>query len=215
MNLVIYNLMKYESFIAECQTCKARTSHSVAVSHDHVSSDGCTEQYVLAPCDVCEEMALFYREDPESEAPMNAEPTFWWEVVNRLWPAPDRCLGFLVPKAIDSAYLEAVKGVEAGLPMASSVMVGRALEAACKDIVPDAKGIHDGLKKMLKSGALSEEMYQWADSIRVLRNDGAHATENKFTLNEVNESLDFLQALLMIIYELRPKFARHRKVPSK
>ncbi len=85
-------------------------------------------------------------------------------------------------------------------------MVGRALEAACKEAIPNSKSINDGLKKMLADGIISQELYDWANELRILRNLGAHATLAQIEQQDANESIDFLQAILETLYHLRPKF---------
>lgn len=62
---------------------------------------------------------------------------------------------------------------------------------------------------MRDEGALSEELYSWANELRVLRNESAHVTDVNVTLDEVNSSMDFLQSLLEIIYKIRPKFTEY------
>ena len=154
---------------------------------------------------------MLYREDPKEHSSINSTPVFWWDAIRRIWPAPERQLAHSVPDSIRAPYNEAVKALDVNLAMAASVMVGRALEAVCKEFEPKTRGIHDGLKLMLNSGALSPEMHEWADSIRILRNAGAHSTDKEFTLEEVRDALDFLQALITIIFEVRPKFENHKK----
>lgn len=60
---------------------------------------------------------------------------------------------------------------------------------------------------MKDNGLISEELLEWSNELRVLRNLGAHATSEKITGQDANEAIDFLQAILETLYHLRPKLA--------
>ncbi len=65
-----------------------------------------------------------------------------------------------------------------------------------------------GLEALHSSGKISDELLEWAHYLRTTRNLGAHATEAEITQEAAAEALDFLQAILEILYELRPKFEK-------
>src|SRR5690606_7882660 len=112
-------------------------------------------------------------------------------------------------EAVGQSYSEAVEAIKAKLPMSAAAMIGRTLEAVCKDFDSSCKTIYQGLKMMRDEGALSEELYSWANELRVLRNESAHVSEIDVTLDDVNSSMDFLQSLLEIVYRIRPKFKEY------
>ena len=68
---------------------------------------------------------------------------------------------------------------------------------------------------MLAAGALSQEVYDWASELRVIRNYGAHATEERIDWQDAREALDFLQVILELMYDLRPKFQKFRNRRKK
>lgn len=124
----------------------------------------------------------------------------------RLYPKNERSLNFFLPDIVRTSYDDAIKCERHQIWTAAVVMVGRALEAACKEAIPNSKSINDGLKKMLADGIISQELYDWANELRILRNLGAHATLAQIEQQDANESIDFLQAILETLYHLRPKF---------
>src|SRR5690606_26312472 len=101
---------------------------------------------------------------------------------------------------------EAVKCEKAKAAIATVVMVRRSLEAVCKDFVPGTKSVFDGLKQMKEKGFISDDLLEWSEELRFLGNKGAHATEEKITLNDAHDALDFLQSIMEILYHLRPRF---------
>ncbi|WP_341280729.1 DUF4145 domain-containing protein [Paenibacillus sp. FSL H8-0537] len=123
-----------------------------------------------------------------------------------MFPKDERIVNYSIPQIVRESYDEAVRCEKAKAAIAVVVMVGRSLEAICKDFVPDSKTINSGLKMMKDNGFISEELLEWSNELRFLRNQGAHATSKKITLEDAEDSLDFLQAILEILYHLRPRF---------
>ncbi len=191
-----------------CTYCHATTTFNVAFSQVFVANDGCNEEFTLASCKACDEVALFYREDPESlwEEDKSQQPVF-----NRLWPVEPRKIGFVLPSEVAIAYEEAVRAEKHKLWLASSVMIGRCLEAICKIYDPSIRSISEGIKQMREDGVLSEEMYEWSNELRLLRNASAHATQEPVFEGDVGFALDFLKAILEVFFEIRPKFEHFKE----
>jgi len=66
------------------------------------------------------------------------------------------------------------------------------------------------MKALLTRGIISQELSDWGDQLRVIGNLGAHATNEKIDRQDATEAIDFLQAILEILYDLRPKFEQMR-----
>ncbi len=198
--------MSKETYSDFCSTCETNVKFESVAEYKFIEDDGCPEEYTLAKCIVCNNPALFYREDPEFFEALYGEHEYPKVMV---WPREhDRTLSFHVPHQVEVSYLEAVEAIKSNLFLSASVMIGRALEAACLDYDSSIKTIHQGLRKMKDDGALSDEMHEWASALRVLRNQGAHANQIKFKPDDIEYALDFLEAILEIIYDIRPKFKR-------
>jgi hypothetical protein len=126
----------------------------------------------------------------------------------RLWPSHSRHLGFALPEIVRQSYDEAVKCENAKAYVAAVVMVRRALEAVTKELEPTARTLHAGLKAMFSRGLVSQELSDWGHELRVIGNLGAHPTKERVGRLDAVEAIDFLQAILEILYDLRPKFER-------
>ncbi|HYW47655.1 MAG TPA: DUF4145 domain-containing protein [Bryobacteraceae bacterium] len=184
-----------------CTSCdNTRNFIDVAV---HVKPEaGPPIEYTLARCETCADAALFYREDMGDG--------FEGDNYYRLWPPHERHIGFLLPDIVRQSYDEAVKCENAKAHLAAAVMVRRALEAVTKEYEPTARTLHSGMKALLESGIISKELSDWGDQLRVIGNLGAHATSEKIDAQDVAEAIDFLQAMLEILYDLRPRFEKMR-----
>jgi hypothetical protein len=190
-----------------CSECEARVQYAVVHLHKRSGLDGCPEEYTLAACAVCGEPSLFYRQEVSLQREILEIDS---PVFNRLYPTSPRLISFDLPEAVGRSYDEACEAESTHLPMASAVMVGRALEATCKHFDHRSGSIADGLRRMRAGGLLSEELYEWASELRVLRNEAAHASHAGIGELEASEAVDFLQAILEIIYDIRPKFQRFK-----
>jgi hypothetical protein len=194
--------MKTEPIVDHCAHCETVRAFTPAESMTyHGYEEPFPEEAVLATCGKCGNLAVFGRElygDPERD-----EISDYYA----LYPAERRKLAYHVPKLVREAYAEAVRCERGNAHMATVVMVRRALEAIAKDYVPSGRGeLFQALRQMHTDGVISDEMKEWADGLRKWGNLGAHATTQKVTPDDAKHALDYLEALMRIIYELRPKF---------
>jgi len=137
----------------------------------------------------------------------------------QVYPPNKRRLSFKVPAVVEASYLEAVRCEGNQAWIATAAMVDRTLEAVCKDEEPKSKSMFEGLQKLRKAGEDQRRALQWADQLRVLRNQGAHASEEAIEREDAVDALNFLQAILETLYHLRPMFqemkARRSKASAK
>ena len=191
-----------DQIFTQCRSCSSKSEFTTLSVFNHESYDGCPEEYTFAKCGACSEVALFYREDVELMWDVTGElPEF-----HCLWPIDQHFLHFVLPEEIGESYSEAIQAAKLGLYKSSAVMIGRALEAVCRDYDKNIKSIHTGLAKMLNDGALSQEMHDWANELRLLRNIGAHPSNVKIQEQDVMDAIDFLKSIFELIYYVRPKF---------
>ena len=76
----------------------------------------------------------------------------------QVYPPNKRRLSFKVPAVVEASYLEAVRCEGNQAWIATAAMVGRTLEAACKDEEPKSKSMFEGLQKLRKAGKISDEL---------------------------------------------------------
>jgi hypothetical protein len=117
-----------------------------------------------------------------------------------------RQLSFAIPLSVRRAYEEAVRCEDAKAWTATAVMVGTAVEAICKDFDHSSTSIAEGLKRMRDAGAISQELFEWGNGLRHLRNEGAHAAPTNVSAADAAFAVDFVQALIEILFDLRERF---------
>lgn len=185
--------------IYRCTTCEEPKNFEPITTHIR-PDEGPPGEYTLARCGKCGEVGLFLRED--------VGDGFENDSYYRLWPPNERHIGFLLPEVVRQSYKEAVKCETAKAYVAAVVMVRRALEAVTTEHDPTSRNLHGGMKAMLSHGVISQELFDWGNALRAIGNQGAHPTKEAISSTDAVEALDFLQAMLEILYDLRPKFER-------
>ena len=183
--------------IYTCDNCEKHTNF-VPIQVHLLPDAGPPEEYTFARCEVCERPAVFLRED----IGIGFENDDYY----RMFPAHDRHIGFQLPKVVRTSYEEAVRCENSKSWIACVTMVGRTLEAVTKAYDPTQRTMFAGLQAMYKNGAISQEIHEWANELRVIRNYGAHASDETISRQDATEALDFLQAILELLYYMRPKF---------
>lgn len=129
------------------------------------------------------------------------------EIGAQIYPPATRSIDFALPPLVEESFQEAIKCESIGAPLATAVMVRRTLEAIARQFDPSAKNLFRGLHAMKEKGLISEELAQWGDQLRFIGNIGAHPTdEDKVTMQDAREAVEFLNAIVETIYHLRPKF---------
>jgi hypothetical protein len=124
----------------------------------------------------------------------------------RLWPKPPGLLSPAIPRDLLREFYQAQKCFQAGAYTATAVMVRRTLEGVCVDNGVTEKVLARALKKMHDSALIDEKLFDWAQALRVLGNEGAHFTGREVSKEDAADALALAEALLDYIYVLSAKF---------
>jgi hypothetical protein len=181
-----------------CAHCSKSVLGQVSGSHESYNPEqGPPLLSLLIDCTNCGLSSLFQAEDYGAG----------WDDPTRAWPAPGRRLGLSVPQELRNEHEQARLCFEAKAYTAAGVMVRRTLEGVCA-----AKGttkgrpLFQGLREMKESGAIDERLFDWAQALRVLGNQGAHYTGTQISREDAEDALDLCEALLDYMFELTAKF---------
>ncbi|MEP2937561.1 MAG: DUF4145 domain-containing protein [Gilvibacter sp.] len=147
--------------------------------------------YHLVKCTTCEDISLYF-ENEWDNAYGNFDDMF------RAYPIK-KSFGSEIPLEISKTYKEAqrIKNVS---PIAFAVLIGRTLEVICSDQKAKGKSLKNKLDSLVSTGKIPQQLADLADTLRFLRNQGAHATEYEIDHVEVSIIDDFLNAMIEYIY---------------
>ncbi|MFD8896350.1 DUF4145 domain-containing protein [Streptomyces ardesiacus] len=120
------------------------------------------------------------------------------------------------------AHEEARKCFSVKAYTAAVAMVRRTLEGVCKDQNVQQGGrakLFQMLEALKSAGKIDGRLFEWAQALRVLGNEGAHFTGVEVTREDASDSIDLAEALLDYLYVLSAQFdefkARRGQAQSK
>lgn len=129
----------------------------------------------------------------------------------RVYPEHERTLDTAIPQALQREHAEAKKCFDANAYTATVVMVGRTLEGLCQNQGAKSKNLAGGLKELHANGVIDGRLQEWADALRVVRNEGAHFTGKQVSREDAFDSLAFCEALLEYIFVVSHRFAKFKE----
>jgi len=137
------------------------------------------------------------------------------EIIN-IFPFPlpsptDERIPANVKKAIDEAKI----CLSVGAPMASSSMSRRAIQCACMDNGATKEKLHEQINELFTNGTITEQIKEWAHSVRWVGNDGAHPTNLEVTNEDAKDVLDLAEQLMNILYVMPSIAKKHEETHIK
>jgi Domain of unknown function (DUF4145) len=135
----------------------------------------------------------------------------------RLYPPQRRIISPAVPSALRDEHDQALRCFEAKAYTAAVVMVGRTLEGVCAERGVRERTLQRSLEVMNQRDLIDARLLEWAQALRVLRNEGAHYTGTQVNRADAEDALAFAQAMLDYVYVLTARFedfkARRQQQP--
>lgn len=187
------------------------------------------QQMRLLECPQCEQKSLFdewviRRDESPDQAGRPADfklwgclacgqPQLWKEPVDsdgsneprRLWPQV-AALAPGIPASIAREMVEARACFDANLYTAAAVMVRRTLEGMCIEQGTQRKALFQALQELRDNGKIEGRLFDWAQALRVLGNQGAHFSEESVSREDAGDALSLAEALLNYIYVFTAKY---------
>jgi hypothetical protein len=133
-------------------------------------------------------------------------------VLKHVFPSSDVAVAASLPPEIREDLEEACVCIKAGAFKAAVVMCRRVVEGVCQD-----KNVRPGpLPQRLRAlkdqlGLITDDILAWAEEIKELGNAGAHADRRvTVTLEDAKDALDFVQAILNVLYVLPERLSKRK-----
>jgi hypothetical protein len=159
-----------------------------------------TEEYALLQCGTCRRVSVQLREGIGEYFDPDDDPLI-------VFPA-GRQLSLEVPRPLRLEFEEAQRCFAAKAYKATVVMVRRVLEGTCKENNVQERTLIKSLDKLKADGLLDATIAEWADTLRILGNEGAHYTGKQVPRDDAEDALAFAEALLDHIYVLQKRFEK-------
>ena len=130
---------------------------------------------------------------------------------SRIYPPQDRPLSTLIPEQLRNVHEEARACFRAKAYTAAVVMSGRTLEGAGVLNNIRERTLQLSLAKMKSEGLLDGRLWEWAETLRSVRNSAAHYGSNTISKQDAADSIAFSEALLDYLYVLTARFEALKK----
>ena len=155
----------------------------------------------------------------------------------RIYPKPPKTfLSRRIPKSVHDSISEADKSLQANANIAACVMLGRALEAVCRDLLiqspvtPTSSGadpspqrhlmLGEGIEQLRKNGLIDNRLFDWSQQLHAFRNVAAHPTDESISREDAEDLQSFVYAIIEYVYDLTDRYTEfkeriHRKAKKK
>lgn len=197
--------------IIECSYCESQVDAKVLAQHEEDDPEEWAHYRIsLLECPVCKNTLVGCQEY------IQVGPEKWeWDRAARVWPSPKQHLDLRIPDGVRAALEEANICFKSKAYNACVVMCGKALEYICLEYKTKEKVLQGGLKELLEKGIIDQRIFQWSEALRLHRNIGAHAGEQKISREDCRDLLDFTNAICDYVFVLTGKFEDFMKRRTK
>lgn len=134
-----------------------------------------------------------------------------WGTVKKIYPNNLFHINPVIPAKLQEALIECIQCFKGGANTATAIMCRRALEGFCTVKGIKEKGLEKSIKKMKDEGMINEQLYEWANQLRVVGNKAAHNIESNFSSIDAKDILDFTIAILDFTYSFKDKFDKFKE----
>jgi Domain of unknown function (DUF4145) len=217
--------MASKTFIIDCHWCKAKVA---AEEKGRAESDGLDEEagqpyghrLLIGVCPSCESLLVGEAQQTGFKG-YDADENEWGDVV-RVYPKPPREFSsFRIPKIVKNSLLQADRSLQANANDAACVMLGRALEALCRDVLqtedtsgaasssPEPKKkimLGQGIKKLREKKIIDDRLYDWSQQLQAFRNLAAHPEDTAISRTDAEDLQTFVYAIVEYVYDLTDRY---------
>jgi hypothetical protein len=184
-----------------CPRCERSV---VAVPHGYTTyyepSEGPPERWTLLQCPNGHVLLVIQNEYSGSGMSFDDDEPF------RAYPPQERPLSLTIPDRLRSTHDEARRCFRAKAYTAAAAMTGRTLEGACELHGVNEGPLYRSLAKMKQQQLIDGRLWEWAETLRVVRNAAAHFNDEEISRQDAEDALAFSEAILDYLYVLTARF---------
>ena len=222
-----------KTFILDCPWCKAKvaaseTGRAEQSGFDEEASSPYAYKVLVGICPSCRSILVGKTEQIAFEGVDNYEDL--WSDVVRIYPKPPKTFSsYRIPRVVIDSLKEADCSMQAGANIAACVMLGRALEALCRNILEPPSKSHasdtiatpsikpkkkimlgEGIKKLRDMKIIDNRLYDWSQQLQAFLNLAAHPEDIKISREDTEDLQTFVHAIVEYIYDLTDRYEEFR-----
>jgi hypothetical protein len=214
--------MHERTFIIDCPSCKAKVAaiekgRAESSLVDEESGYPSAERILLGSCPRCTEL-LVGRAYQTAFAGVDSDEDYWSDAV-RIYPEPAKTFfSHRIPAVVRDSLEEAERSLQANANIACCAMLGRALEALCRDVLKSGSGtpppttgakevmLAEGIKRLKEQNIIDERLYDWSQQLHAFRNMAAHPEDVSISRQDAQDLQTFVHAIIDYIYDLTDRY---------
>ncbi len=215
---------KPRTFIIDCHICKAKVAATEAgcakqLFIDDESGQPYGKRVFIGNCPRCSIILVGESDQIDSEN-IDAYEDRWSDII-RVFPQPSKSFSSLrIPRVVTDSLNEADRSLQAGANIAACVMLGRALEALCRNILepktseaettsPSPKRkimLGEGIKRLRDAKFIDDRLYDWSQQLQAFRNLAAHPEDISISRDDAGDLQTFVNAIVEYVYDLTDRY---------
>jgi hypothetical protein len=117
-------------------------------------------------------------------------------------------VSYRVPPDIRGDLVEAEKCLNSGAYTAAVTMAGRALEGLVRKLTSRSVRLQEGIKELHQSKVIDDRLLDWADKLRLERNEGAHASGRSYNAQDAADLVEFSKAISEYVFDITHRFEK-------
>jgi len=215
------------TFIVDCPRCKAKVAafedgRSEKRGMDEDSGEPFGVRLHVGRCPSCN-LQLAGESYQIAFAELDSDEDVWSNA-DRVFPNPPKTFtSDRIPRVVKDSLTEADRTLQANANVATCVMLGRALEAVCRDVLapPSVRGsassavpakrrakimLGAGLRQMKERGVIDQRLFDWSQQLQAFRNLAAHPEDVSIPRQDAEDLQSFVHAIVEYIYDLTDRY---------
>ncbi|HEV2628535.1 MAG TPA: DUF4145 domain-containing protein [Pseudolabrys sp.] len=213
------------TFIIDCPICRAKVGAEEKGRLDHVEFDEDAgepygERILIGTCPSCGTSLVGRAAQNEFEGWDGSQESTYSDVV-RIYPKPPKAfLSHRIPRTLNESLIEADRSFQAGANIAACVMLGRSLEALCRDVLEPAAGtgeekpvkpkkrmmLAEGIRELHARKIIDDRLLDWSQQLHAFRNLAAHPEDITISRQDAEDLQAFVYAITEYVYDLTDRY---------
>lgn len=214
--------------------CKAKVA---AIESGRAEQDGYEEDVgmpyssivLVGTCPSCSSVLVGEKEQIAFEGINYHEDR--WSDITRVYPKPTKTFSSnRIPRVVKDSLNEADRSLQAGANIAACAMLGRTLEALCRDVLESGTGaskasatlvgktkpkknimLGEGIKKLKDKKIIDDRLYDWSQQLQAFRNLAAHPEDLRISREDAEDLQTFVNAIVEYVYDLSDLYEEFKK----
>jgi len=169
------------------------------------------------PNDIMDELQYTFCKCPKCFSAILTEQVREYESANFYWGNPKKIypnnvfhINPIIPLQLRNSLNEAINCHKSKANTATVIMCRRTLEGFCSLKGIQENNLDKSIKKLKEDSVINEQLFEWANHLRLVGNKAAHNIESEFSNLDSKDILDFTIAILDFTYSFKDKFDKFK-----